>query len=94
MNLLTDPRTDYSRGRNNDISKLMNDKVKHTKEQTYANILWLINGERCSMEIAELLEKDLHKISGRFSELKAQNKIIATTRKNYKGSVYAVFDIV
>ena len=43
------------------------------------------------MEIAELMGVPLHKISGRFTELKAAGKIVVVDKKEYDGSHYTVY---
>ena len=48
----------------------------------------LLNDERCTYDIAQLLGKELHKISGRFSELIHEGKIIFVRHKIINGSVY------
>jgi hypothetical protein len=43
------------------------------------------------MEIAEIMNVPLHKISGRFTELKAMGLIKAVGRKTYNGGTYTVY---
>ncbi len=64
---------DISKGRHNEMSKVANSKVN--KEQGRSLILSLIDGNKSTKEIATILGKEIHKISGRFSELKMQGKI-------------------
>lgn len=76
---------DISRGKANEESKEAFKKVDKQKQQQ--KVFELINGERSTLDIARLLQTDLHKISGRFTELKIQNKIKKVNSKE-NHSVY------
>lgn len=75
INILKELSTyfDISRGKDNEMSKVSNTKVN--KEQGRALVLNLIDGTKSTKEIADILGKEIHKISGRFSELKMQGMI-------------------
>ena len=47
--------------------------------------------EKSTKEIADILGIEHHKISGRFSELKAKQKIIKTSSKQIGKSRFAVY---
>ena len=82
---------DYSRGASNPISQHAFKRVVKTRENVKTKIMELLNGERCTYDIAQLLGKELHKISGRFSELIHEGKIILVRHKIINGSVYGVY---
>ncbi len=82
---------DYSRSASNPISQLAFKRVIKTRENVKTKIMELLNGERCTYEIAQLLGKELHKISGRFSELIHEGKIIQVSTKIVNGSMYGVY---
>ena len=63
---------DLSKGKHNPLSKEAFKKV--SKGQKW-EVLRLIDGQRNTKEIAEIMGKEIHKISGRFTELKALNLI-------------------
>lgn len=64
---------------------------KALRTEVYEIILWDFNGLTCE-EIARQLDKPVHSISGRISELKKQRKIkeVGTT-KNSNGSTCSVY---
>ena len=82
---------DLSRGRNNDNSKLAFQKVKPTIPAMKITILGMVDGLRSTYDIASYLGVPIHKISGRFSELKASHKIIQTSLKKHGNSHFAVY---
>ena len=82
---------DLSRGRHNENSRTAHDRLKPFKVSVRNQVKEYINSRRCTMEIAELLGKPLHKISGRFTALKALGIIKEIGRKNYKDSTYTVY---
>jgi aminopeptidase-like protein len=63
---------DYSRGRNNANSKLAFTKVKETIPKMWERVYELVDGKNSTLDIATILRVQIHKISGRFSELKAK----------------------
>jgi hypothetical protein len=67
MNLF-DHNYDISRGRNNDLSKIANQKINKVKGREL--VLNLIDGNRSTKDITSYLQTDINKISGRFTELK------------------------
>ena len=82
---------DISKGRHNDNSKIAHAKLKPVKKNQIKEVFQLNNGIRCTMEIAEIMNVPLHKISGRFSELKALGRLIYVDKKTYKESTYSVY---
>ena len=84
---------DISKGRYNPESKLAHERLLPVKENQQERVFNLIDGLRCNMEIAEIMEKPLHKISGRFTELKKVGRIEKVGTKKYKDSTYAVHKI-
>ncbi|CEJ71300.1 hypothetical protein BN1195_03645 [Chryseobacterium oranimense G311] len=82
---------DLSRGRNNENSIVAFQKVKVTRESMWMKILKLVDGLKSTYEIANDLDLPIHKISGRFSELKAKHLIIQTGTKRIGNSQFAVF---
>ena len=82
---------DLSRGRHNENSIIAHERLKPFKVNMRKQVEKCVNGHRCTMEIAEMLDKPLHKISGRFTALKATGVIMETARKTYKGSTYTVY---
>ena len=82
--------TDISRGRENSISKEMNLVVNKTKD--IESVLSLIDGIRSTFEIANLLNKPIHKISGRFTELKKFGKIQQKGSIKIENSKYSVYE--
>lgn len=83
---------DISRGGNNTVSQLAHEKLKPHKKNQRQEVLELIDDVRCTMEIAEIMGVPLHKISGRFTEIKAVGKIRGIGRKEYNGSYYTVYE--
>lgn len=82
---------DLSHGRHNANSKRQYAKIKQSNVATRMKVLELIDGFRCTKEIAEILKKEIHKISGRFSELKTLELIEKKAIKMYKNSDYTVY---
>ena len=66
---------DISRGKENAISKLEFLENKSTREIDRTRILMLIDSRRNTHEIAEILNKQIYQISGRFTELKKEGII-------------------
>ena len=82
---------DYSRGRNNTNSKLAFKKVKETIPKMWERVLNEVDGKRSTIEIANLLRVPIHTISGRFSELKAKQKIFQSSSTKIGSKSYAVY---
>ncbi|WP_343680039.1 hypothetical protein [Chryseobacterium arthrosphaerae] len=82
---------DYSRGRNNANSKLAFTKVKESIPKMWEKVYGLVDGIRSTLEIAIILGVPIHTISGRFSELKAKQKIFQTSSKKIGSKSYAVY---
>jgi len=82
---------DYSRGRNNSNSKLAFQKAKITIPTMWQKVLNEVDGIKSTIEIATILGVPIHTISGRFSELKAKNKIYQTSIKKIGSKSYAVY---
>ena len=82
---------DLSRGRHNENSIIAHERLKPFKETMRKQVEQCVDGHRCTLEIAEMLDKHLHKISGRFTALKASGVIEETGRKKYKGSTYTIY---
>ena len=83
--------TDISRGRGNAVSAMAHEKLKPHKKNQRQIVLGNVDGFRCTMEIAELMGVPLHKISGRFTELKAAGKIVVIGKKEYNGGHYTIY---
>jgi len=83
--------TDYSRGRNNENSKLAFKKVTETIPRMWELVYNLVDGKNSTIDIAGLLGVPIHTISGRFSELKAKQKIYQTSSKKIGSKSYAVY---
>lgn len=83
--------TDISRGKYNELSIIAHNKLKPIKKCQRDEVLSHVNGSLCTMEIAELMGVPLHKISGRFTELKAAGRIKAAGRKEYNGSTFTIY---
>ncbi|WP_284464852.1 hypothetical protein [Chryseobacterium sp.] len=83
--------TDYSRGRNNTNSKLAFTKVTETIPKMWELVYNLVDGKNSTIDIAGLLGVPIHTISGRFSELKAKQKIYQTSSKKIGSKSYAVY---
>mgnify|MGYP006921329635 CR=1 FL=1 len=81
---------DLSRGNKNAISKEAFSKVD--KEADRQKVLSLIDGNLCTFEIAEILKKPIHKISGRFTWLKSQGLIMLKGYKIINNSKYSVYE--
>lgn len=82
---------DYSRGRNNANSKLAFKQVKVTIPKMQDRVLNEVDGIKSTIEIANILGVPIHTISGRFSELKAKQKIFQTASKKIGRTSYAVY---
>ena len=82
---------DLSRGRHNENSIIAHERLKPFKINMRKQVEKCVDGHRCTMEIAEMLDKHLHKISGRFTALKATGVIKETGRKIYNGSTYTIY---
>lgn len=82
---------DYSRGRNNENSKAAFETIKEKIPAMWIKVYNLIDGIRSTLEIANILGVPIHVISGRFSELKAKNKIYQTSSTKIGGKSYAVY---
>ena len=83
--------TDYSRGRNNENSKLAFKKVTETIPKMWELVYNLVDGKNSTIDIAGLLGVPIHTISGRFSELKAKQKIYQSSSKKIASKSYAVY---
>ena len=83
---------DFSRGRENEVSKEMNAVNNLVREKDIETVLSLIDGIRCTMEIADIMGKPINKISGRFTQLKALNKIRAIGVKKINNSKFTIYD--
>ncbi len=88
--LPSETQKDLSRGKENELSKEAFEKVDTKKGQT--DVFNLIDGFLCTFEIAEKLGKPIHKLSGRFTELKKLNKIKFKSKKNINGSNYSIYE--
>lgn len=82
---------DYSRGRDNANSKLAFQQVKVIIPKMQDRVLNEVDGIKSTIEIANLLGVPIHTISGRFSELKAKQKIYQTSSKKLGRTSYAVY---
>lgn len=82
---------DYSRGRDNANSKLAFQQVKVTIPKMQDRVLNEIDGIKSTLDIANILGVPIHTISGRFSELKAKQKIYQTSSKKIGRKSYAVY---
>lgn len=82
---------DYSRGRDNTNSKLAFQQAKVTIPKMWEKVYELVDGIRTTIEIATILGVPIHTISGRFSELKAKQKIFQTSSKKIGRKSYAVY---
>jgi len=82
---------DYSRGRNNENSKHSFALIKGTVESGRQQVLKKVDGIKSTIEIANEMGVELHKISGRFSELKAKHLIIQTSSKQFGNKKFAVY---
>lgn len=82
---------DYSRGRENANSKLAFQQVKVTIPKMQDRVLNEVDGISSTLDIANKLGVPIHTISGRFSELKAKQKIFQTSSKKISSKSYAVY---
>lgn len=82
---------DYSRGRNNANSKLAFQQVKETIPKMWEKVLNEVDGIKSTLDIANILGVSIHQISGRFSELRAKQKIFQTSSKKIGSKSYAVY---
>lgn len=82
---------DYSRGRNNANSKLAFTKIKETIPSMWQKVLNEVDGISSTLDIANKLGVQIHTISGRFSELRAKQKIYQTSSKKIGSKSYAVY---
>lgn len=82
---------DYSRGRDNANSKLAFKQVKVTIPKMQDRVLNEVDGIKSTIEIANILGVPIHTISGRFSELKAKQKIFQTSSIKIGSKSYAVY---
>lgn len=82
---------DYSRGRQNSNSQQAFNIIGGSLDSMRAKVLDQIDGVKSTQEIAEAIGVPLHKVSGRFSELKAKNKIYQITNKKIGNSHFAVY---
>ena len=86
--------TDISRGKNNPISQLAFKENVSTREIDRKRVFELINSQRNTHEIAEIMGKEIHQISGRFTELKKEwnakiKDIGFSFYKGKRGTIYA-----
>ncbi|MGU3377383.1 hypothetical protein [Chryseobacterium sp. M5A1_1a] len=82
---------DYSRGRNNENSKLAFKKVKETIPKMWELVYNQVDGMKSTIDIANILSVPIHAVSGRFSELKSKQKIYQTSSKKIGSKSYAVY---
>ena len=87
---MKDEKNDLSRGKHNKISKKVFEVAKPCFSGDKEKIMRLIDGERCTKEIAVLMKKDTHKISGRFTWLKVDGFIVIDREKKFDGSLFGV----
>ena len=85
---------DFSRGSENEISKEMNKVNTRVRFNDCQIILSLIDGKKCTMEIAEIMGKPINKISGRFTQLKAMNRIKPIDTKQINQSKFTIYEII
>ena len=84
--------TDISRGKNNDVSQIAFKENVSTREIDKKRVFELNNSARNTHEIAEIMGKEIHQISGRFTELKKEGKLTPIGFSFYKGkrgTIYA-----
>lgn len=62
-----------------------------TIPKMWERVLNEVDGKRSTIEIANILRVPIHTISGRFSELKAKQKIYQTSSKKIGNKHYAVY---
>ncbi|WP_312306463.1 hypothetical protein [Chryseobacterium sp.] len=82
---------DYSRGRDNANSKLAFKQAKVIIPKMQDRVLNEVDGIKSTLDIANILGVPIHTISGRFSELKAKQKIFQTSSKKIGSKSYAVY---
>lgn len=82
---------DYSRGRNNANSKLAFEKIKNTVESNRITVYNKVDGVKSTLDIATEMGVSIHQVSGRFSELKAKQKIFQSSSKKIGSKSYAVY---
>lgn len=82
---------DYSRGRDNANSKLAFQQAKVTIPKMQDRVLNEVDGIKSTLDIANILGVPIHTISGRFSELKASQKITRKSSKKIGRKSYAVY---
>lgn len=82
---------DYSRGRNNENSKLAFEKIKNNVESNRITVYKKVDGVKSTLDIATEMGVSIHQISGRFSELRAKQKIYQTSSKKIGSKSYAVY---
>lgn len=82
---------DLSRGRHNEESKVAFQIVSSSTASMRLKILELIDGELSTIEIANTLGVLPHKISGRFTELLAMNKVIKVGNKKIGRSSFGIY---
>lgn len=85
---------DFSRGRENEVSKQMNKVNSKVRENDLSIVLGLIDGKKCTLEIAEIMNKPINKISGRFTQLKAMNRIKPIGTKKINQSKFTIYEII
>lgn len=86
--------TDISRGKNNAVSQIAFKENVSTREIDRKRVFELINSQRNTHEIAEIMGKEIHQISGRFTELKKEGNakikdIGYSFYKGKRGTIYA-----
>lgn len=92
VQLFIDFDTDISRGRDNAISRAMNEVNLKVRYRDADRVLELIDGIRCTKEIADTMDKPIHKISGRFTALKQAGKIYPVDTKKIGNSVFQIYN--
>ena len=84
--------TDISRGKNNEVSQIAFKENVSTREIDRKRVFELINSQRNTHEIAEIMGKEIHQIYGRIKEIKKERKITSIGFSFYKGkrgTIYA-----
>jgi hypothetical protein len=82
---------DFSRGRENELSKEMNAVNNQVRQKDLETVYSLIDGIRCTSEIADIMGKPINKISGRFTQLKALNRIKPIGSKQINNSKFTIY---
>ena len=85
---------DISKGKNNEISKQAYEVIKGGRVKLRDKVLSMIDGMASTIEIAERLGKPIHSISGRFTELKIENKIKAIDSKKIGNTSYTIYKAI